>query len=213
MIRTFLIAAGALALAGAAIAQSATLWTDPEKSFSFDNTQKWPVDAMTPSGANFSRFVAGTANEECTFQSIPRTQSADRSPASVKSEFSKPLTPELWVQISSTVPYFSRDKITPTIVEASVDTSGAWPIQIATLNGKDDAVITAALHARPGRDIWAYCQSFDGQDRKAAFLAVAKSVTTPKDAEFAAAEAAAAAAAAAEAAAKAAAAETPKKKR
>lgn len=203
------LAAAALGLAafgGNALAQAAAAPTaSPDGSFTIQKPAGWPakMDTMSKSGAAVAEFVSGTANEECYFNVIPRPETATNNPATVIKAWTPQLTNDLWVSAFKDQ-YLLRDSA-PTVESASVVTTGLFPVQTAVLKNSKNRVV-AAIHARPGSEIWVACTAYDGKDHDAQFKAVATSLVTAKDAEYKATLDAAAAAAAEKAAAAAAAA-------
>jgi len=214
MIRPLVLAL-ALVAAGAGAAAAQTVWTDAGSTFSVTLPKGWgKPDKMSSSNPALSEYAAGNANEECIFYRFDRPETAAATPMQLKNAWTAPLGAAKWADLTSKMLWSDG---APKVTDDKVETVSAWPVQMAVISGKNGPVI-AALHARPGSEIWVYCQSYDGKDRAAAFRAAANSVTTPKDAEFAAAEAAEAAKAAeakaaADAAAAAAVADKDKKKR
>lgn len=197
-------ALGLAALGGNALAQAAPVPTvSPDGSFTIQKPANWPakMDTMSKATDTVKEYVSGTANEECYFDVIPRAETATVSPGQVVKAWTAAITPDLWVTASKDQ-YLLRDGAA-TVESSSVDTTGTFPVQMATLKNSKNRVV-AAIHARPGVEIWAFCTAYDGKDHDAVFKQVAASVTTAKDAEYkatldaAAANAAAAAAAAAE---------------
>jgi hypothetical protein len=217
MIRSFFIAAAiSVACAGAVLAQ--TPWTEDGSTFAVTLPKGWgKPDKMSGSAGTILEYAAGNANEECVFYRFERIETATATPGQLKAAWGQPIGAVKWADLTKPLSWSTG---APVVADDKVEAVGDWPVQIATITGNNGPV-TAALHARPGSEIWVFCQSYDGKDRKASFRATANSVTTPKDAEFAAAEAAdaakaaeaKAAAEAAAAAAAAAAAEKDKKKR
>jgi hypothetical protein len=196
-------ALGLAALGGTALAQAAAVPTaSPDNSFTIQKPANWPakMDTMSKAGSVVTEYVSGTANEECYFDVIPRPETASTSPGTVIKAWSAPLTAELWATAFKDQ-YLLRDG-PATVESSSVDTSHTFPVQIAVLKNSKNRVV-AAIHARPGQEIWVACTAYDGKDHDAVFKQVAASLVTAKDAEYKAAidSAAAAAAAAAEAAA------------
>jgi hypothetical protein len=210
-----LVLALALVAAGAGAAAAQTPWTDPGSTFSMTLPKGWgKPDKMSSSSPTVSEYAAGNANEECIVYRFDRPETAVATPMQLKNAWAAPLGATKWAELTAKMLWSDG---APKVTEDKVETVGAWPVQAAVVSGKNGPVV-AALHARPGSEIWVFCQSYDGKDRAAAFRATANSVTTTKDAEFAAAEAAEAAKAAeakaaADAAAAAPAADKEKKKR
>jgi hypothetical protein len=196
-------ALGLAALGGTALAQAAAAPTaSPDGSFTIQKPTSWPakMDTMSKAGSAVTEYVSGTANEECYFDVIPRAETAASTPTAVIKAWTTPLTPELWATAFKDQ-YLLRDG-PATVESSSVDTSHTFPAQVAVLKNSKNRVV-AAIHARPGVEIWVACTAYDGKDHDAVFKQVAASVVTAKDAEYKATidGAAAAAAAAAEAAA------------
>lgn len=196
-------ALGLAALGGNALAQAAAVPTaSPDGAFTIQKPANWPakMDTMSKATDQVKEYVSGTANEECYFDVIPRAETAASSPAAVIKAWTTPLTNDLWATAFKDQ-YLLKDG--PATVESSaVVTTGTFPVQTAVLKNSKNRVV-AAIHARPGSEIWVACTAYDGKDHDAVFKQVASSLTTAKDAEYKAAidSAAAAAAAAAEAAA------------
>ncbi len=180
MKRVAAFAAAALMLGGAAFAQTMGTFTDPANTFSFQRPSNWPVDRMSDSSEAVGHYAAGLADAECNFYSIARPSTAERSVASVKAAFSQPMTAEQWAQVTSSIRTFREGGQMQT---QSVDTSRFFPVQRATILAGSDTV-QSAIHARPGREIWVFCQSYDSRDRTEIFNNIINSVTTPRDAEL-----------------------------
>lgn len=176
--------AAVLAVAGAgfAFAQGAMAsWSDPLNRFSIQRPASWPVDQASNSSPEVGHFIAGAAAADCHFFAIARPQTAANPPATARAGFATPLTREQWVQVTSSIQMFHGGGDIQTM---SVDNSGAWPIQRATIKVGTDT-IESAIVGRPGLEIWAFCQSYDATDRTAIFNSIIESVTTPHDAEWA----------------------------
>jgi hypothetical protein len=77
---------------------------------------------------------------------------------------------------------------------AAVDGSGAWPVQTADFTTDDGKPGFARLHARPGLEVWMFCNSFDNRDRSAIFNQILASFAGTNDAALQAEADAAAAA-------------------
>jgi hypothetical protein len=212
MLRAAAISALLALGAAPALAQAPTpTWTDPTGAFTISNPEKWKMEKMSDAASQVTQYFGGAASHECWVSHIPRADSADKSVAAVKKAFSQPIGDAMWAQV---FPNLGAAGAPPKVLSASVDTNAGWPVQLATLEGKDGTTI-AAIHGRPGFEVRTWCVSFDKKDRAAAFTQIVKSVTSPKDADWNASEAAAAEAAKkaeADAAAAAAAAAAPKAK-
>ncbi len=163
--------------AGAAAAAPA-VWTDPKKNFSLAKPSEWGApDLGSTADAPLDAYVMGTANEECWAISIPRPETAAISPAALVKAWSVPFDAAQWSSIAAPQRLLGG---VAAVKESAVDTSGAFPVQTALLKGKERDVV-AALHVRPGREVWALCASFDGKDRTAKFNAIVRSVTFTAD--------------------------------
>jgi len=182
------LAVGAAALTGAAYAQAMAAWTAPDQSFSLSRPANWPVDRMSDSSPTIARYAAGLADAECSIYAIQRPNTATVSPGQVQSSFTTPFTAAQWTQVATGI----RSIGNASAETMSVDTENFWPIQRARLVTADGPV-EAGIQARPGLEIWTFCQSFDSRDRTAIFNSVIRSIATPRDAELQAAAVAAAA--------------------
>lgn len=214
MLRSIVIAA-ALAAAAIGTAQAQTPWTEAGQTFSVTLPKGWGKPDKMSGAATVLEFAGGNANEECIFYRFDRPETASASPTAFKTAWANPLGAAKWTELTSKLSWAVP---TGAVTEDKVEGVNGWPVQTAIIGGKNGPVV-AAIHARPGSEVWVFCQSYDGKDRIAAFRTTALSVTTPRDAEFAASEASEAAKAADaqkaadEAAAAAAAAQKDKKKR
>jgi hypothetical protein len=181
------LAAAALsgaAFAGVASAQdAATVVTNaPGNAFSFQKPAKWPgLDLMSKPGAPVTEYVSGTANEECYFDIVPRPETASATPSAIAKAWKNPISNEAWAQATSGQ-FLLRDGGV-TVESAGLDTSKPFPFATAILKNAKNRVI-AAMHPRPGFEIWTLCTAYDGKDHADQFKAIGASVATPKDAEW-----------------------------
>lgn len=183
------VALGAAALTGAAYAQTMAAWTAPDQSISLSRPSNWPVDRMSDSSPAITRYAAGLADAECQIFVIQRPNTAAAAPGDVRASFTTPFTAAQWTQVATGI----RSIGNANAETMSVDTENFWPIQRARLITADGP-IEAGIQARPGLEIWTFCQSFDSRDRTAIFNSLIRSIATPRDAELQAAAVAAAAA-------------------
>lgn len=196
MKRLLAVVALAAALGGTALAQTMAAWSDPANTFSMRRPANWPVDRIGGSSDGaYVIYAAGLADAECQFHTIARANTATRSPQSIVEDFTIQRTREQWFSMVQSIRLFS-DGADVQDQSLRVDTSGFWPVQRATIV-TGGAPVLSAIHARPGREVWVFCQSFDGRDRSAIFNEIIGSVATPQDAALQAAAQAAAAAPAA----------------
>lgn len=181
------LAVSAAALTGAAYAQAAASWTAPDQSFSLSRPANWPVDRMSDSSPTIAHYAAGLADAECSIYAIQRPTTATAAPGTVQRSFSTPFTAAQWTQVATGI----RSLGNASAETMSVNTEGFWPIQRARLVTADGPV-EAGIQARPGLELWTFCQSFDSRDRTATFESLIRSIATPRDAELQAAAVAAA---------------------
>lgn len=184
-----IIVAGAAALAVVAAAASAGAqskpvvtesWTSKDQVFSLVRPKAWEMEDKSNPGSQNKLYVTGTAIEECWVSQLPRSNAEKVSVDTVKRFYEQPIGAEKWVETAKGFPFVGP---TPTVDESAVETIADWPVQTATLSGKEGKVY-AALHARPSVEIQIYCLGYDEKDRSAALKAIARSVSTPKDAEL-----------------------------
>jgi hypothetical protein len=155
------------------------MWTDPAGTFSFENRENWrEIEAASPPGAPVLEIVGGDNRSECWFLRIPREKTAALSPSDLIAARAKPLDRETWSRLAADQHLLQGQA---NVLDAQVEREGVWPVQTAWLRGRQGDVF-AALHSRPGVDIWVFCASKDQHDHSAALRLIARSVTTPKDA-------------------------------
>lgn len=178
-------------------ALAAETWTDPSGSFTIANPEKWKMELMSAPNSPVSQYFGGVGSHECIFSFIPRSDTATRAAKDVKKAFANPIGETMWSQALGNI---GAGGLPPKVVNASVSENAGWPVQLATLEGKDGPVI-AAIHGRPGFEVRSHCVSLDGKDRSTMFTEIVKTIASPKDAAWTAADAKADADAAAKAAA------------
>ena len=154
------------------------IWTEPGGTFSFAKPTTWTdIDTASEVGAPVLELVARDDTAECWFTRVPRPSTAALTPAQLIKIRSAPLTNDIWSKVGARAHQaLDGDALGVTAVERV----GYWPVQTARFKTNHRDVL-AALHSRPGLDIWAFCDSRDGKDHDALLRAVALSVTTPKD--------------------------------
>lgn len=189
--------AGAVATAAfvaAALAQTPAatkVVEDPQGRFSIETPRNWPVDNET-SASGRTAILAGV-DPECQFHAIPEPASASLSAAAVARSWAAPLSASKWQE--SVTPFkgvmFDSAPGAMSVSDASVDTSGYFPIQKATVTLGEKTARFAIL-PRPGLVVWSFCRSWKPGDNTALFDTVQRTFKTPQDA--AAIEAAASAA-------------------
>lgn len=160
---------------------SGSVWTDPSQSFSFNKPRSWKdVDTASVPGAERLEIVAGDEKSQCWFTRIPRASTKTMQPKQLIEARSAPISPELWSRIA-----INQQLLVGVVqvLDHSVEVRDAWPIQVARLRGRNGEVYTA-IHSRPGVDITAFCAARDDEDRAEFLNEVARSVTTPHDAQW-----------------------------
>lgn len=177
------LAALGFGIAAANPLDGAVTWTHPEGLFSLSQPKGWPAPEDMTRGGQVKQFVMGGADAECWTYVVAREESTGASIARVNSSYARPLTADQWVTFANNLPMFEKSAAH---VGSSVDVSGTFPVQTATLSSPQAGTVVAALHGRPGVEFWNFCASYDGKDRGELFAAIAKSLATPKDAEYAA---------------------------
>ena len=162
----------------AAGGQDPNVWTEPAGSFSFWNGENWKeIEAASPPGAPVLEIVGGDKKSECWFERIVREKTARLSPSALIAERAKPLEEGVWSRLGAEQQLLQGQA---DVLESRVERRGIWPVQTARLRGRQGEVV-AALHARPGMDLWVFCASKDSKDRSDMLRQIALSVTTPKD--------------------------------
>ncbi len=191
---TALFAAGALAQAQGAL----KTFTDSQNRFTFQYPASLPVDVVARPNQPVNVLV-GAADYECQIFVVDRPELAAASPEAFVRGYSTALAPEVWKRSMDGFALYNRQG---TVSASSVDTTAFWPVQRAEVRNDASKPVVAAMHARPGLDVWHFCTSFDNGDHTAVFNQIVSSFAGPNDAVLKAqAEAAAAARAAASAAA------------
>lgn len=180
----------------AAHAQTALkTYSDPQSRFTLQHPASWPVDPLPGSNAANQGVVIGIADAECKVVASQSDQSAGKPAELVRRAYQGAIGDAAWKTKADAYNIWSRRGV---VKSSAVDASGFWPVQTAEFTTDDGKPGFARLHARPGVEVWMFCNSFDDRDRKAIFDQILGSFAGPNDAQLqAAAEAAAAAATAA----------------
>jgi hypothetical protein len=166
-----------LCLAAASGAEART-WTDPAGRVVFDAPDSWSV--MDQHQTNLTYVIVGTANDECHVLAIPRTESQTMTPAAIRrgSLNDANYSDEAWLRVSGGLA--SVFPAAPQVLSRTKETDHFWPIQRAELQG--ERLVHGAIQLRPGVELQAYCQTYEGADATAAYDAVIRSVRTANDA-------------------------------
>lgn len=191
-------AVSAIALATATAQTALKTYTDPQNRFTIQHPASWPVDPLPGSTEANLGVVIGIADAECKVIAARSDQSAGKSVAAVRTAYLTPIGTAAWKVKADAYAVWDRHGV---VSVATVDSSGAWPVQSADFTTDDGKPGYARLQARPGLEVWMFCNSFDNRDRTAIFNQIFSSFTGANDAALQAeAEAAAAERAATEAA-------------
>lgn len=192
-------------------------YTDPQGRFTLQHPSNWPVDPLSGSTEANQGVVIGIADAECKVIASRSDQSLGKPVAAVQAAYQTSIGQASWKVKADAFAIWDRRG---TVTAAGVETGGAWPVQTAEFTTDDGKPGYARLQARPGMEVWMFCNSFDSRDRKAIFDQIFSSFAGANDAALqaevdaaAAARAATEAANAATAAANAANAQKQKKKR
>jgi hypothetical protein len=197
---------GLLALIASASAQTGSqaglkTYSDPQSRFTIQHPSSWPVDPLPGSNANNQGVVIGIADAECKVVASRSDQSAGKSPEVVRNAYRTAIGDAAWKAKADAFAVWGRRGV---VKSSGVDAAPFWPVQTAEFTTDDGKPGFARLHARPGVEVWMFCNSFDDRDRTATFNQIFSSFAAPNDAQMQAdAEAAVAQQAAAEAAAEA----------
>jgi len=185
-----------LAWAGAAAAQTMADFSDPGAHFTFSHPAAWDTGTLGAQSAQAQRFVSGLADAECQVLWLDHPQSAALAPDRLQAGSATPLSPEQWFQAAQSMSLVGAGGSVQTM-SVDTDTASAWPIQRASIATTEGKTVYAAIHQRPGQQVWVSCKSFDARDRAPIFNEVIRSVRFAQDATWATAIEAAKAAAAA----------------
>jgi hypothetical protein len=139
---------------------------------------------MGAQGPTTTRHVFGLADAECQVLWLEHASSAALNVERLHEGSKTPLSTEVWFQPSQGMGLVGPGG---TVESITVDTDTAWPIHRATIRTADGAPVYAAIHQRPGQQVWVSCKSFDSRDRAATFSDVIRSTSFARDAEWAAA--------------------------
>jgi hypothetical protein len=150
-------------------------WTDPSGRLRFEHPADWPIVPLRTDAPGEVRVMTGAAQYECQMFLLPHAGSASAPPDAVRQHYARPVPQTEWANMIAPLGYFHA---APTVQDPSVDVSGAWPVQRATLTG-DANPVYATLQGRPGIELISVCHSFDNVDRKTTFDQIAASLSTP----------------------------------
>lgn len=153
-------------------------WTEPAGTFRVDLPKGWDqIDTASLPNAPVLQIVITAKIGQCWFTRIPREATARVAPSELIAARAAPLDAPTWEQLAKDQHVLQGQA---GLMESQVESIGGWPVQTAWLRGANGDVF-AALHARPGLDIWGFCAASDKKDHRAELTAIARSVTTPRD--------------------------------
>lgn len=175
--RTIALAACVGLALSAATAAHARDWTDPAGRINFTVPNGWNVDPST--SPNATSVLAFDGSHDCYMIGQPNPNTASASPDRVNRSLREPLAATAWVSVANSIRDFFPDQ-SAQVVSQSVDTSGFWPIQRATLQSPEGEVF-GAIQSRPGVDLMAFCRALGGAST-AMFDGIFASVSHPNDA-------------------------------
>lgn len=157
-------------------------WTDPAGRLTIDVPASWVVSSERTDG--FSYVVAGNANNECHFLSVPNTSSASARVDTVRRTIlnDAQFDEAAWLRMANAISTLFPNN-SASFVSRSRDDSGAWPVQRAELQSPERPV-HAGLQLRPGFDVSGYCLTYGGADPIAVYDGVLRTMGHPNDAEF-----------------------------
>lgn len=176
--RKFALAALAgLALAAASGAAAARTWNDPAGRMIFDAPDGWSV--MEQRATNMTYVIVGTADNECHVIAAQHPETATMTVDQIINIGGNDAnyTDEAWVRIGATMPMVFSSP--PQLASKREDTNAGWPLQLAQLQG--ERLVHSAVQLRPGLDLFAFCQTYEGADPVATYDALIRSIRTPND--------------------------------
>lgn len=171
--------AAVIALAAATGAASAETWTDPAGRLTFDKPAGWSISTENMPGVTY--IVAGTADNECHIISIPRDQLASAAARDVRRAGADDAqnTTQVWAQRGNAIPSIFPNN-SANVLSRSAEAPHFWTIQRAEIQGPE-RLVHAAQTIRPGFEIQAYCQTYEGADPTAVYDSVIRSIAHPND--------------------------------
>lgn len=172
----FALAAAAVALITAAPAAAETDYTSPDGKVQLTMPDGWIADVIPTSDGSFLVAV-GTAAQECRVMQRANPATTVASVGAIRRAYAQPFTADQWNQVIQGSS-FTRGGA---LVSMSVDETGFFPRQLAQLT-HEGRTVHAAVHGRPGFDLYTFCTSFDGPDTPDVYAAVIRSTRASDDA-------------------------------
>lgn len=174
-----------LLMSGSSFAQATKTYSEPNGRFSLSYPSKWPADLMSKPGDINSQIVVGGADAECWFFGFDHPEWASAKPSDVRRTFNEPFSAEKLLESFSGGLLQTGDSAPAKLISSSVEIVNGWPIQFGEIQAGGKKVMVS-VHARPGLEVRTVCKPYDDKDHSADFRAVTLSLTTPRDAEWAA---------------------------
>jgi hypothetical protein len=172
------LALSIIALLASATTVAAEPWTDPTSVVSLEPPAGWIATGHPTDGLTY--VVASSAASECHIVGVPRPQTAERTPYSVRFAAETPIGEANWAHVVGAFPDLFPGAMT--LQSARVDTEQFWRVQRADYAVAGGPSVHAAIQFRPGLELWALCRTRSGAEESVAFDAIFNSVGTPQDA-------------------------------
>ncbi len=163
---------------------AARVWNDPNGRVTFDAPNGW---ATSPeNNASLTYVITGNANNECHVVATPNAGTSRATAAQIRAASAEDARfgNETWTRVLNGIPTVFPGN-SANVQSRSLDSSGAWPIQRAEVQGPE-RLVHAAMQLRPGFDIITLCMTYGGADRTDLYDAFIHSVGHPNDAQWAA---------------------------
>jgi len=157
-------------------------WSEPGGAFSFNKPVDWPnVDTASEIGSPVLRVVVSGDDAECWFTRAPQQGTASLPASDLIRVRSRRMSPAVWNQVAAQQHLLAGGA---TLIDVGVEMVGVWPVQTAWFQSGPQREVFAALHSRPGTDIWVFCTAKHARAQAALLRGAALSVLTPKDPEW-----------------------------
>lgn len=157
-----------LTLAGVAAADP---WADPNGNLTLNAPRGWTVRPQQMQGG--TAVLAFTPSSDCYFFGIPNATSANASVNAARNTTAQ-LPDTAWTSAVQGITDFVSGGA-PAVTSQSVDTSGFWPVQRATLTS-GTRTIHGVIQVRPGFELRAFCSGSE-----ASYDAILNSMAHPND--------------------------------
>lgn len=165
-----------VSLAGVAAARD---WTDPNGRINFTAPNGWNIDPLN--SANATNVLTFDGSHDCYIIGQPNANTTSATVERINRTLRDPFAPTSWTSVANSLSDFFPNQ-SAQVVSQSVDTSGFWPVQRATLQSPQGEVF-GAVQSRPGIDLMAFCRALGGSST-AMFDGVFASLSHPNDAAW-----------------------------